>query len=246
MLLTFHGTGAGEPGGDRLASALSAKFSDGSVLLLDAGEGCSRAMLRDGLDPNRITDVAISHMHADHWGGLTNLIMAWITGERQTPVSIHVPPDTAEFFERMLTISYMFRERLKFDLRFRTLMPFDLKDGWRLETFPTSHLDGVREFSAKHGVFETAFGYRLIQGSRKIVLSQDIGAEGDLAGEMNGAELLVCESAHATPSTVLSMARERGIARVIFTHVPPEHDPFPARFDGVSWSVAADGYHLEV
>lgn len=203
-------------------------------------------MIRDGLDLNRITDVAISHMHADHWGGLPNLIMAWITRDRQTPVSIHVPPSTAEFFERMLTISYMFRERLKFDLRFQTLLRFDAGDGWRLETFPTSHLEGVRQFSGEHGVFETAFGYRLVQGSRKIVLSQDIGAEGDLAEEMKGAELLVCESAHVTPATVLSMARERGVARVIFTHVPPEHEPFPAQFDGVEWSVAADGYHLEL
>lgn len=246
MLLTFHGTGAGEPGGDRLASALSATFSDGSVLLLDAGEGCSRAMLRDGLDLNRITDVAISHMHADHWGGLPNLIMAWITGGRQSPVSIHVPPSVAEFLERMLTISYMFRERLKFDLRFQPLVPFDVRDGWRLETFATSHLEGVREFSVKHGLFETAFGYRLRNGSRKIVLSQDIGAEGDLAEEMKGAELLVCESAHVSPATILSMAREHGIARVIFTHVPPEHEPFPAQFDGVGWGVAADGDHLEV
>ncbi len=246
MKLTFHGTGAGEPGGDRLASALSAQFSDGSILLLDAGEGCSRAMLRDGFDPGLIATVAISHMHADHWAGLPNLIMGWITRGRTSPVRIYVPPGTSAFFEHMLTISYMFRERFAFPLSISALAPCDLPGGWRLETFATSHLDGVREFSRRHGLSETAFGYRLLHDARRIVLSQDVGGAADLAEEMKGAELVVCESAHVKPVDILRMAREQGVARVIFTHVPPDGVHFPEQFDGVSWSMASDGYQVEL
>ena len=43
MELTLHGTGAGIPGGDRLASALSARFDDGSLLL-----GIDWSIARDG------------------------------------------------------------------------------------------------------------------------------------------------------------------------------------------------------
>lgn len=246
MILTLHGTGAGEPSGDRLASALTARFSDSSLVLFDAGEGCSRAMIRDGVDLMDITTVAISHMHADHWAGLPNLIMAWAVAKRKTPVHIHLPPKSGEFFERMLAIAYNFSERRSFTITHGILSPFSLPDGWRAEIFATTHLDSVKEYADMYGVADTAYGYRLLNGSRKIIFSQDIGSEEDLAMEMTGAELVICEAAHVEPAKVLAMARERGVRRLVFTHVPPREVSFPGTFDGIEWSVAADGYLIEL
>lgn len=246
MILTLHGTGAGDPGGDRMASALTATFDDGSIVLFDAGEGCSRAMLRDGIDLMRIDAVAISHMHADHWAGMPNLLMAWSVNKRREPVVIYIPEGTADFFERILTISYNFRERLTYEVTYVTHRSFPLREGWSASTFATHHLDSVREFAEKHHVPTTAFGYLLTNGDRKIVLSQDIGGIDDLRGVIDDAELLVCESAHVEPREALDRARDARVRRVIFTHVPPTPPAFPDDFSGVEWSVASDGDRLDL
>jgi ribonuclease BN (tRNA processing enzyme) len=248
MILTLHGTGAGTPSGDRMASALTARFTDGSVVLFDAGEACARAMIRDGVDVNRITTVAISHMHADHWAGIPGLITGWATlGRGRDTVVIRVPEGLVPFFESAQIQSLFFPEGIDFAIDWRELEPFDMPDGWRVELFTTTHLTSIEERAAAHGVVARAMGYLLRNGERRIVLSQDIGAASDLAGPIDRAELLVCESAHVEPEEILTMARDAGVGRVIFTHVSPKGKRrFPDRFHGIEWSVAVDGMRVEI
>lgn len=243
MTLTLHGTGAGTPSGHRMASALSARFGDGGVVLFDAGEGCSRAMIRDGIDINRITTVAISHMHADHWCGLPGLVTGWSALKRGAgEIEIFVPVGRVPFLERALIESLHFDDMVEFRLRFRELDAFEMQEGWRVETFTTTHLARVEEHARAHGAADRALGYVLRNGPRRVVLSQDIGRATDLSGVIDGAELVVCESAHAEPGEILAMAREAGVRRLIFTHVSPGREgSFPERFDGIEWSVARDG-----
>jgi ribonuclease Z len=246
MKLTLHGTGAGTPSGDRMSSALTACFSDGSIVLFDSGDGCTRSMLRDGIDIGRITTVAISHLHADHWSGLPGLLMGWGVASRSEPVDIHVPPGTVDFFRTVQRSSYSFTEKLTFDIHYHRLVPFSLPDGWRVEPFRTSHLAKSRELARKHRLPEFAYGYLLLNGERKIVLSQDLGSEDDLSEVMKNAGIVICESAHVEPRRVLEMARDAGVGRLIFTHIPPKNVDFPRRFDGIEWSVAEEGMVVEV
>jgi ribonuclease BN (tRNA processing enzyme) len=227
-----------------MASALTATFAGGSVVLFDAGEGCARAMLRDGIDLNAIERVAISHTHADHWTGLPALITGWALAGRETPVTIHVPPSSEEVFESLLSFCYSFRQRLPYQLTFAGLDGIALPEGWRVETFETTHLAKVRELAEEYGRAPVAYGYLLRKPERKVVLSQDIGSEEDLRDHLDGAELLICESAHVDPATVLAMTRDASVRQVIFTHVPPGGAAFPAAFDGVAWSVAVDGMRV--
>ena len=248
LALTLHGTGAGTPSADRSSSALSARFSDGRVVLFDAGEGCARTMLRDDVDINRIETVAISHMHADHWSGVPGLITGWATlGRGAGEVEILVPRGTVPFFESVQLASLFFPENLEFTIRWRELAAFDAPEGWRVDTFATTHLAKIEEQAAVHGASSSAVGYLLERGTRRIVLSQDIGAAADLAGVITGAELLVAESAHAEPEEVLTMARDAGVGRVVFTHVSPKgRRRFPDRFSGIEWCVAHEGMRIEI
>jgi ribonuclease BN (tRNA processing enzyme) len=246
MKLTLHGTGAGTPGADRTASALTASFSDGSHVLFDAGDGCVRSLLRDRIDLHRIEAVAISHLHADHWGGLPALVQAWGVFDREAPVTIYVPPGTVEFFRTVQRHGYSFSEKQRFTIHYRVLNAFEMRDGWSVETFATTHLKKVRELAEKYELPTEALGYILRNGDRKIVLSQDIGGEDDLKDVIEGAELLICESAHVDPRTVLVMARSGGVQRVIFTHVPPEGAEWPEKFEGMKWGVAGEGEMVEV
>ncbi len=244
--LTLHGTGGGDANADRLASAATIRFSSGSLLQLDAGEGCSRAMRRDGVDLDRIDSVMISHMHADHWCGLPGLVTAWSIAERETPADIYLPHGTIGFFESVLLTSYSFPAKRSFPLRFLELAPLALPEGWSLGLFPTTHLDDVVAQAAAEGLQAQAYGYLLLKGERRIVLSADLGAKEDLDHVIDGAELLVCESTHVEPEEILTLARERNVGRVVFTHLKASEATFPERFDGLDWKVAREGERLEI
>lgn len=244
LRILLHGTGAGNPSGDRGASAASVAFGDGSILLLDAGEGCSRALLRDGVRLNDIAVVVVSHMHADHWAGLPNLVMGWSLGKRTAPVDLYLPPNSIEFFRTILRKSYVLPDRLDFPLRFQELDFLSLPDGFRLRPFATSHLEKYRAQAEELGLSYPAFGYALEGEGRKVLFSQDIGSEDDLIEELPGSELVICELAHADPARLLALAADAGVGRVVFTHVPPELPSMPAGDVGVEWCVATDGMAL--
>lgn len=246
LRILLHGTGAGNPSGDRGASAASITFGDGSVLLLDAGEGCSRALLRDGIRLNDITTVAVSHMHADHWAGLPNLVMGWSLSKRTAPVDLYLPPGSIEFFRTILRTSYVLPERLDFPLHFHELCPIALPDDFRLRPFGTSHLEKYRAQAAEFKLSYPAFGYVLEREGMKLLFSQDIGSEDDLTEELSGSQLVVCELTHVDPARLLALAADAGVGRVVFTHVPPELPAMPSDDAGIEWSVGRDGMELVV
>lgn len=246
MILRLHGTGVGLLSPDRTSSALSAEFSDGSLVLFDAGEGCSRAMMRDGLDLNNIASVHISHTHPDHWSGLTGLLTAWLIDGREKGVTVHGPAPSLRFFREVQKHSLFFDERMSFQINYLPLVECELRDGWSLRLFTTSHLDKVAELARASGTCDQARGFVLRNGGKTIVLSQDLGAESDLDGLLEGTTLLVCESTHVDPADVLRRAGEAGVERVVFTHVPPDGGSFPEGDQGILWSVASEGERIDV
>ncbi len=247
MNIILHGTGAGTPSGNRGASAATVAFDGGSLLLIDAGEGCSRSMMRDGRNLNDVAVVAVSHMHADHWAGLPNLVMGWSIGQRHDPVDIYLPPRSLNFFRSALSSSLMLETRLPFELRMQELKTIPLSDEWRLRPFRTSHLDKYAEQAEAKSLPFPAFGFVLEREGRKIVFSQDLGSEADLEPELEGTELLICEAAHVDLRRTLELAREAGVSRLVFTHVPPERESgFESlgREGSVEWSVAEEGVRI--
>jgi len=244
--ITFHGTGAGEPNGDRFASAASLRFNDGSNLLIDAGEACSRALVRDNVDCDSIQSVVVSHCHPDHWAGIPGLATAWYCSKRTTPVNLYVPREAVEFVRLALVHSYWFPEVMPCEIRIKPLTTLDLPDGMQLTTFPTTHLARVGRIARQHRVPETAFGFVICTPSGRVVFSQDIGSVDDLDGVISSARLLIAECAHVDPIEVLAAARHASVERVIFTHVPPVLRPFPSMDALPPWTVAFDGMSVAV
>lgn len=76
----FLGTAGSAPSARRSAPALLLKSRDGAVLV-DCGEGCTRQLLRAGIDPISVDAVFLTHLHADHYLGLPGLC-AWLAEHR--------------------------------------------------------------------------------------------------------------------------------------------------------------------
>jgi ribonuclease Z len=49
---------------------------EGTRVLLDIGEGCTSRLLQAGVDPCSIDTLFVSHIHHDHWAGISSLAIA--------------------------------------------------------------------------------------------------------------------------------------------------------------------------
>ena len=65
MKLTILGSGNSLPNKDRNAPGYLLE-ADNKLIMLDAGEGTKRQIVKAGYDLFRLTDILITHTHVDH------------------------------------------------------------------------------------------------------------------------------------------------------------------------------------
>src|SRR5438876_6155628 len=107
--------------GDGTASAgrnhSSYLYQVGEVcLLVDCGEPVSRSFKLSGLNYELIDRILISHLHADHIGGLFMLLQGFWLENRKKDLHIHLPADAIQPLRQMLQASFLFEELLPFRL----------------------------------------------------------------------------------------------------------------------------------
>ena len=69
-------------------------------ILFDCGEGTQRQLLRSvGLAD--MTDVFLTHFHADHWLGLPGMLKTFDLRDRERPLTIYGPPGMRELLDAM-------------------------------------------------------------------------------------------------------------------------------------------------
>jgi ribonuclease Z len=73
-------------------------------ILIDCGSNPMQVLPRNGILPNSITDIIITHFHPDHVSGLPLLLMdLWLLG-RQEPLAIYGNNHTLTRIEKMMTL----------------------------------------------------------------------------------------------------------------------------------------------
>jgi ribonuclease Z len=98
-----------------------------------------------------LTEVFITHFHADHWFGLPGLLKTFDLRGRERPLQIHGPRGLRE----LIVLALRAAGRVGFELDLVELEPGDvlLRDGYRIAPFPVRH----------RGL---AFGYALFEDER--------------------------------------------------------------------------------
>jgi len=115
--ITFIGTSSGKVSLTRFHSSLvisSEKFN----LLVDAGDGISRALMSSGLRFNSTNGILFTHLHPDHFSGLPALIVQMKMMNRNEPLDIFIHESLKAVVEEFLISSYLLPERM--DLKFIT------------------------------------------------------------------------------------------------------------------------------
>jgi ribonuclease Z len=149
LSLFFAGTAGSVPSARRGLPALLVRRG-AERILIDCGEGTQRQLVRSvGLAD--LTDVFLTHLHADHWLGLPGMLKSFELRDRDKPLTVHGPPGTSALLERLRPVY----GRPRYGLTIRDLEPDESVRRGDLEIVP---------FAVRHR--GTAFGYALVEDSR--------------------------------------------------------------------------------
>lgn len=105
--VTFLGTTAGVPTKFRNHAAVYLRYQSENEFfyLFDCGEGTQRQIFAAGLNFMRISDIFISHWHADHFAGLLGLVQTMNLEDRQKPLRIF-GPEAEKFVGILRSLGY--------------------------------------------------------------------------------------------------------------------------------------------
>ncbi len=249
MRVTFLGTGAAMPTGERFQTGLLIEDDDGDAdpLLVDCGSGVLHGLARTNVGYEGISTVLLTHHHLDHVSDLMALLKArWLAGE--TRLTVAGPAGTVDLLDGLFDVHDYMKDR--FDLTVREVEPgsFSLF-GYDIEAVETVH--------SMH-----CLAYRIETDDATFTFSGDTEATETVADLADGSAVLAHDCAfpdevdvdnHPTPSQLGEALTGRDIGRVYLTHLYPhtdgKHEEMVAsvkrRFDG-DVRVAKDGLSFTV
>jgi ribonuclease BN (tRNA processing enzyme) len=237
--LVLVGTSDAFGAGGRRQSAYLLRSRSGSVLL-DCGGSTVSGLAALGIARDDIDAVLVTHFHADHFGGIPLLLLAaHYADRRRRPLVIAGPPGVERRVREVArALGHTLEEhRFDFALRFE-----ELPTGSTREIGPVS----ARAFATFHSPDSCPHGLVVSAGQRSVAYSGDTGWFDALPGEVNGADLFLCECTqvhrefeyHLSLDELSERNGEFDCGRLVLTHLG---DEMRARGEWGGYEVADDG-----
>lgn len=254
MKINFIGTGSGKTSLKRFHSALLIS-SDNHNLLVDCGDGISRALLQQKIDFNSINSILISHLHADHYTGLASLITQMKLLKRKDDLIIYIHPSLINYLKDFLLHSYLFRERLNFNLNIisiETDKEVVVTKSFSFYAKRNSHLDKymINVKSQNLSLQSSSFLFKDVDSSA--VYTGDVGSTQDLFLFDEKVNWFIAEVSHLNVVDILPLLKKEVTDRVILTHLDDESEIFIKKVlntldieEKSKITVAFDGYILQ-
>ncbi len=245
MNLTIIGSGDAFGSGGRYNTCFLLETAK-ATLLVDCGASSLPAMKAQGIDPNRIDGVILSHLHGDHFGGLPFLLLdAQFMARREKPLTIAGPPGTRARLDALLEVFFPKSTGSKW--RF----------AWTVEEIPVGEPAGIlghevvtAEVIHQSGAPSTAL--RISDGDKVFAYSGDTEWTDALLPVARDADLFICEcyafagklTGHMSWEILQPRLPDLSARQVMVTHMNPT---MLARLDEVRAGgvlVAEDGLRV--
>ena len=221
--IKFIGTGSGKSSLNRFHSSFLVSSSYYN-LLIDAGDGVSRALLSQGIDFTKIDGILITHLHPDHYTGLAALIVQMKMYNREEQLDIFINSELVGVIEKFLISSYLFPERLGFSISYHKYSSdnlFEINDEINFIPRQNSHLTSVSNLQQyKHQSFACS-SILLKLENKYIHYTGDIGDKNDLQlFKEFEPDVLISEITHIELIDILDAFDENKFPEnIIFTHI---------------------------
>ena len=196
LRLTLLGTAAARPTVGRNPSGIALQ-RESELYLLDCGEGTQRQMMRYGTGFG-VRTILVTHLHADHFLGITGLLRTMGLQGREEKLEIVGPPGSAGVLQDTVRLGL---DRVPFEVEVSEMAPGERRaeQGYDVEAI------GVR-----HRI--TALGYAFREHPRPgrfdVDRARALGIpEGPLFGRLHRGESVEVEGRTITPSDVVGSAR---------------------------------------
>ena len=105
ITIRFLGTSAAIPTSERGLPGIALKYN-GTMVLFDCGEDSQRALMQAGWKLSHLRVICISHLHADHVGGLLGILTTREFQGIESPLTILGPTGIKGFTENILHFTY--------------------------------------------------------------------------------------------------------------------------------------------
>lgn len=244
-MLSLHFVGSGDAfgNGGRFQSCISLR-TPRQHLLLDCGASSLIALKQQGIDPNGVDGVLVSHLHGDHFGGLPFLILDGQFSRRERAMQVYGPPGTSERLQAAMEV--LFPGSSTVQRRFATevteLTPGDVVILGDLRVTP---------FEVVHASGAPPLAYRIEHAGRVLAYSGDSEWCDGLAAAAAGADLFICEAYtyervvkfHPSYAELRDHRAALASTRTVLTHMGPD---MLAHRDEVAEECAYDGMTLQL
>jgi len=222
LKITFVGTSSGKTSLNRFHSSLLLSIQD-YYLLVDAGDGISRALLSSNINYNSINGIIFTHLHPDHFSGFPDLIVQMKFTKREKSLDIFIHKSLKNVVEESLLRSYLFPERIKFELNYITFADDEQKvvaDEFSFIARKNSHLDKLQNYSEDHkSISLYSASLCLETEGKKIIHTSDIGSEEDIfLFNDKLSEVFICEANHIEPSKLTEVLEKISTKKIYLTH----------------------------
>jgi ribonuclease BN (tRNA processing enzyme) len=225
--LKFIGTGSGKASLKRYHSSFLIS-TESYNLLVDSGDGISRALMQQKVPFNSVTGILFSHFHPDHYSGFPGLVVQMKMNLRETPLDVICNESYTDFIKELLYRSYIFEEKLPFEINYKPFINDNLHkitDGFSFTTRQNNHLlknlnrDKINKlsFSCSSFLFEIK--------NKNIFFTGDVGDSSDLyLFQNNKIDIMISEITHIREEELLKAYRKIKPHELYITHLSDEDE----------------------
>jgi ribonuclease Z len=226
--IKFIGTGSGKSSLQRYHSSFlisSGRFN----ILVDAGDGISRALLKQNISYNSIDGILLTHLHADHFAGLPGLLAQMKMSKREAPLRIIMHQSLSSAIRNFIHQAYIFPAKLSFEIHFAEFNYneyLQLHDDFGLIARQNHHLDDNLIYAEEKNVSVSSSSFLFKLAEKYLFYTSDIGDKEDLyLFKDYNINVIISEITHVKFEEIFMALKELKPGRLFFTHISEENEP---------------------